>query len=246
MYKKIFLFLLVFLFSSLIFAQETDEVNPVQEEIQEEVQVENTEDINPKTGFPNIREKPFVIFDYGLSCSWVNRVVNQEDFGRSNFNYQDFLVGAYVTMQTMHMKPLNSMVRLAGYYPMSFTFNDVPQVSKAILRGSADLFAGILFELDMWNYVRINLAPGLHVFYQYSDRFNFVHVGGAALANIELPIAKHWTIKLDGIASIDYGNFGSNKNIEVYDVCWQYQLDLGFRYSKKAPNKYNYLKQPIW
>ncbi len=271
MYKKIFLFALILVFAPFVFAQGS-EINEKQENISQTETLQNEElakdttleisiekkaqdtkseneenqNLNPKTGFPLITEKPFVIFDYGLTTSWVNRVINQEDYGRSNFNFQDFLVGAYISMQTKHMKPLNSMIRIAGYYPLSFTFNGVPQVSKAVLRGSADLFAGILAEFDMWDYLRITFSPGLHVYYQYSDRFNYIHLGGAMLANLELPIAKHWTIKLDGIASLDYANLGSNKNIEIYDICWQYQLDIGVRYSKKAPNKYNYLKQSIW
>lgn len=254
MNKKILLFVLILLFTSFIFAQER-KINTEDELFSEEtVQVESTiisqkekpnEDINPITGFPLITDKPFVIFDYGISTSWVTRIINQEKYGRSNFNFKDFLVGAYISMQTKFMKPLNSMIRLAGYYPLSFTFNGVPQISKAVLRGSADLFAGILVEFDMWDYLRINFAPGLHFFYQYTDRFNYVHLGAAILSNIELPIAKNWTIKFDGIASLDYANLGSNKDIEIYDICWQYQLDIGFRYSKKAQNKYNYLKQSI-
>lgn len=239
MLKKIFFLVLIIFCSSLLFAQENNSSEYKND-------ITNSEEINPITGFPTIKEKPFVIFNYGLTTSWVNRVILQEVYQRSNFNFQDYLLGAYISMQTKHMQPLNSIVRIAGYYPLSFTFNDVPQVSKAVLRGAADLFAGILFELDMWNYLRINLAPGFHVYYQYSDRFNYVHVGVATLANVELPIAKFWTIKIDGIASLDYPNLGSNKEIEVYDICWQYQIDLGFRYSKKAKNKYNYLKQEIY
>ena len=238
MLKKIFILTLFVLLTTFSFAQTSDNATSDSDNIL-------SEELNPKTGFPAIKDKPFVVFDFGVTGSTVNRVINQEAYERSNFNFQDTLVGAYMSMQTKHMQPLNSVIRLAGYYPLSFTFNGVPQVSKAILRGSADLFAGILFELDMWNYLRINLSPGLHAFYQYSDRFNYVHVGGGILANIELPIAKYWTIKLDGIASYDYANLGSNKNIENYNVFWQYQLDFGFRYSTKYKNKYNYLKQEM-
>ena len=240
MFKKIIFLVLILLCSTLLFAQE------VENSSEQEIYINSTEDLNPITGFPTIKDKPFVVFDYGVTTSWVNRVIFQEAYERSNFNFQDNLLGAYISMQTKNMQPLNSMIRVAGYYPLSFTFNNVPQVSKAVLRGAADLFAGILFELDMWNYLRITLSPGLHAYYQYSDRFHYVHLGAAGLANIELPIAKYWTIKIDGIASLDYPNLGSNKNIEIYDICWQYQIDLGFRYSKKSQNKYNYLKQEIY
>lgn len=245
MFKKIFIFTLLVLLTTFMFAQSSDDDNSENNILLTETVETESEELNPKTGFPAIKDKPFVVFDYGVTGSTVNRVVFQEAYERSNFNFQDILVGAYISMQTKHMQPLNSVVRIAGYYPLSFTFNGVPQVSKAILRGSADLFAGILFELNMWNYLRINLSPGLHAFYQYSDRFHYVHLGGGVLANIELPIAKYWTIKIDGIASYDYANLGSNKNIENYNACWQYQLDLGFRYSRKAKNKYNYLKQEL-
>lgn len=238
MLKKIFIYTLIILLTTFSFAQ-TSEINSSDNEI-------SSEELNPITGFPTIKDKPFVVFDYGVTTSWVNRVIFQEAYERSNFNFQDNLLGAYISMQTKNMQPLNSMIRVAGYYPLSFTFNNVPQVSKAVLRGAADLFAGILFELDMWNYLRITLSPGLHAYYQYSDRFHYVHLGAAGLANIELPIAKYLTIKIDGIASLDYPNLGSNKNIEIYDICWQYQIDLGFRYSKKSKNKYNYLKQEIY
>ena len=62
------------------------------------------------------------------------------------------------------------------------------------------------------------------------------------MAGCELPIAKRWTILVNGFASLDYGNFGTNKNIEPLNYVWQYQLDLGFRYSKKATNSYSYIK----
>lgn len=222
--KKTFFIITFFIFLPLLFAQESTDNN-----------------IDPKTGFPIIEEKPFITFDEGLCCTWVNRTILQDN--RSNFNFQDFLAGAYCTMSTVNMMPLNSMIRLAAYYPLVFTFNEVPQTTKSLFQGGVDLFAGINVNLNMWNYVRFRLSPGMHFLYQYTDRFNYCNLGLAGFASIELPLSLHWTLLLDGIASIDYGNFGSNSTIEPYDVVWQYQLEFGIRYSKKQANKYNYLKQ---
>ena len=94
MYKKIFLFILVLFFTSFVFAQETEintESISSEETVQQEDIVSTTEevieDINPKTGFPAIKDKPFVVFDYGVAASTVNRVIFQEIYERSNFNY---------------------------------------------------------------------------------------------------------------------------------------------------------------
>ena len=56
-----------------------------------------------------------------------------------------------------------------------------------------------------------------------------------------MPLARRWTLLLNGMASLDNANLGSNKKMEVYDLAWQYQASLGFRYSKRAPNVKTYI-----
>lgn len=202
---------------------------------------EDSEDVvlNPKTGFPEITEKPFLTFDYGPSVSWVTRV--QKQTGRSNFALEHTMVGLYCTMRLENMMPVDSMLRVAAYYPMVSTFNKVPQTSKQTLLYAFDLFYGPVFEADMWKYVRIEFAPGFHFLYQLSDNWHYMSVGIAGMLGTEFPIAQRWTVTLNGLASFDYANLGTNAQMFPFDYSWQYQLSLGVRYSKKKPNKYSYI-----
>lgn len=199
------------------------------------------EAINPTTGFPEITEKPFIVFNEGFSCNWTSRFIKQEE--RSNFVFDYFMLGAWFGISTFNMKPINSTVRISALYPLTFTFNEVPQAKKNMIQFAIDLFAGPEFRSDMWNYVRINFAPGLHFFFQNEDRWNYVSLGAGCLLGIELPLARRWTILLNGLAAIDYPNLGTNRIMEPYTLSWTYQLDLGVRYSKKATNTWNYIKQ---
>ena len=54
---------------------------------------------------------------------------------------------------------------------------------------------------------------------------------------------KPYTILVNGLASLDYGNFGSNRDIQPYNLVYNYQLELGVRYSKKKPHQYSYLSK---
>jgi len=196
--------------------------------------------LDAKSGFPEITDKPFVVFNEGFTSAWVTRIVLQED--RSNFVIKDFMPGVCFGFTTHNMRPLNSTVRLAVYYPYASTFNGVPQKAKNVIRYAVDCFAGPVFQPDMWNYVRFNLAPGIHVLYQTGDRFCYIDLGAAALAGVEFPVSRGWTVLLDGLFAVDYGNLGTNAAMEPYDYVWEYQLSLSVRYSVKAPNRYSYLR----
>lgn len=196
--------------------------------------------LDPNTGFPVILNKPFIVFNEGITGSWITRIVRQTD--RSNFVFKDFMAGAYFSLETKNMQPVDSMVRFAVYYPLSFKFNGHPQVPKNMLNFAFDLFAAPVFlQMDMWNYLRFNITAGLHFLYQMGDRWNYINLGIGALAGMELPVARRWTMLINGYMSIDYGNFGTNRHLEPYDLVWQYQLDIGVRYSRRALNQYSYI-----
>jgi hypothetical protein len=186
------------------------------------------------------KEKPFLVWNEGVSTTWVTRIIRQED--RSNFVFSDFMFGMYLGVQSVNMQPLNSVIRLTAYYPVTAKFNTFPQIPKSPLHYALDLFAGVDFELNMWQMVRFNLAPGLHVFFQNADRWNYVNVGIGGLAGLELPLTRGWTFMVNGIASLDDGNLGTNSTMEPYNFVYQYQLDLGVRYSKKNSNPKPYIK----
>ena len=197
------------------------------------------EQLDPNTGFPVINPKPFIIFNEGVSWASVTRIQKQDS--RSNFVFRDDMIGAFFGIQTKNMQPCNSIVRIAAYYPYHHTFNEVPQDSMQTILYGCDIFAAPLFETDMWKYVRIHFAPGIHFLYQLSDNWNYIDLGLGAQLGLELPVAWHWTILVNGFATADYGNLGSNKNMMPFDYCWEYQLELGLRYSRKAPNEFSYI-----
>lgn len=184
--------------------------------------------------------KPFVTFNYGASATWVTRIKKQT--GRSNFVYNDFLAGLYFTTELRKLAFFDIMLRVAAYYPLSYTFNKVPQTIAQPLAFGFDGFLGINFKFSIFDKLYIDLAPGAHVLYQMSDRFNFIDLGVAAMLGLEFPISPRWTILMNGYASLDYGNLGTNMHMEPYDIVWQYQTSFGVRYSKRAQNPNPYIK----
>lgn len=235
--KKIFL---AFSLALLIFPAFSQETNLFETSTSDDHNDTNVE-INEKTGFPKIKAKPFVMFNEGIAIAQVTRI--QTVSGRSNFVWQNDMIGAFFQIQTRNMKPLNSVIRTSVFYPFYNKFNEVKQFPKQTILYAFDLFAGPILETDMWKYVRLKFGLGLHYMYQLSDEYHLNYLGGGALAGLELPIEPRWTILLDGTFSFDYPNFGTNRLVQPYDYSWQYQLNLGVRYSVKGKNRYSYIRQ---
>ena len=235
--KKIFL---AFSLALLIFPAFSQETNLFETSTSDDHNDTNVE-INEKTGFPKIKAKPFVMFNEGIAMAQVTRI--QTVSGRSNFVWQNDMIGAFFQIQTRTMKPLNSIIRTSVFYPFYNKFNEVKQFPKQTILYAFDLFAGPILETDMWKYVRLKFGLGLHYMYQLSDEYHLHYLGGGALAGLELPIEPRWTILLDGTFSFDYPNLGTNRLVQPYDYSWQYQLNLGVRYSVKGKNRYSYIRQ---
>jgi len=185
--------------------------------------------------------RPFVVFSEGAAFSWLTRIIKQT--GRSNFVFNDFLLGLYFRMDMENIKYVNPMLRLAVLYPLTSTFNKFPQKPKNPLHLGADMVAGARFDILNLKYLRLNIGPGVHMFFLNSDRWNYFELGGAAFVGMELPLTKRWTLLCNFFASIDYGNLGANRLIEPFDICYQYQVDIGVRYSKKLENKTSLFSQ---
>ena len=130
--------------------------------------------LDEKTGFPLILKKPFPVFDYGVASSWVTRIIRQTE--RSNFVFQDSLVGIYVNMRSQNMEPLDSMIRIAFYYPYSYRFNGQVQPAVNMLNFGIDLFAAPIVNLSLWNYITFDLGTGLHCFYEQGDRWQYINL----------------------------------------------------------------------
>jgi len=188
----------------------------------------------PPPSPPDQSNNIFFTFNQGASAAWLTRVINQNE--RSNFVFRDFLPGLYFGAELRSLPYIIPMARLAAYYPLTTTFNDMPQKPVTPLHFAADMVIGLRFEPFTIKYVRINAGPGLHLFFLNADRWNYFNVGAAAAAGVELPLVTRWTLLVDGYASIDNGNWGSNRQMEPFDIAWQYQINVGFRYSRKKEN----------
>jgi len=202
-------------------------------------QSEQDVEINSKTGFPEIKAKPYVAYDWGACYNLITRIQLQQT--RSNFVYQDHLFGLFFGLQTYDMKPLNSMARVSVYMPFYKTFNGMEQKSKQSFLYGFDAFYGIKLDFDMWKYVRFDFAAGPHLTYELTDAYHLVYLGGEVLVRMELPISTRWTILMDANFSLDYANCGTNSSMQPFEIAYQYQYNLGARYSKKSTNQYSYL-----
>jgi len=179
--------------------------------------------------------KIFFTFNEGATAAWLTRIINQTS--RSNFVFRDFLPGLYFGAELRNIKYIVPMARLAAYYPLTSTFNMMPQKPVTPLHYAADMLIGARFEPFNTKYVRINAGPALHLFFLNADRWNYFNLGAAAVVGVEVPLLQHWTFLVDGCASIDNGNLGTNRQMEPFDIVWQYQVNVGVRYSKKLPNR---------
>ncbi|MCL2042707.1 MAG: hypothetical protein FWG89_01060 [Treponema sp.] len=189
---------------------------------------------NPEDRAEGTANRPIFVFEEGLTASWLTRIIRQTE--RSNFVFRDFLPGLYFRTDLHNLPYVTPMVRLAVYYPLISTFNNFPQKPNTPLHYAADLTTGLHFRLFDFRFLRLNMGPALHVFFLNSDRWNYLNIGGAAFAGLEAPVSRNWTIIANGFVSLDNGNAGANRSMEPFDIVYQYQIDLGVRYSKKIQN----------
>ena len=75
-------------------------------------QESGTPNLNENTGAPASTDKIFVVYNEGFAASWVTRIIRQET--RSNFVWQDTLLGAYFGIQTRNLRPFDITVRLSA------------------------------------------------------------------------------------------------------------------------------------
>jgi len=185
-----------------------------------------------------VKSMPQVVYNFGATAAWLTRIIKQEKFGRSNFVFKDFFPGAYFSAE-LHKLPVVPFiipeVRVAAYYPLISKFNEMKQANRPLDIG-LDFFAGVRFEL-VKGFFKLNAGPGLHFFYMSSARWHYFNLGGAIAAGIEFAFSPKWSIVVDVLASIDSGNLGGNKNMELFDMTYQYQTSIGARYSKKVLNE---------
>jgi hypothetical protein len=188
---------------------------------------------------PSMTDEPanrlFVVFSEGAACSWLTRIIMQTE--RSNFVFEDFLPGAYFRVDLQVNEYIAPMARIGVFYPLISTFNRFPQEPKTPLHFGVDMMPGVMFSTPELKYFRLNGGPALHFFFLNADRWNYFDLGLAAFVGVELSLFTNWTLLCNGYASIDNGNLGGNRNMEPFDIAYQYQVDIGVRYSTAKINK---------
>jgi len=135
-------------------------------------------------------------------------------------------------MELHNVRYITPVVRLSACYPLTSSFNHVPQKPNTPLHIGADLIAGIKFDIINFKYFQFNAGPALHMLFLSADRWNYFNLGGAAVAGIEFSVNQNLTLLLDGYLSLDNGNLGSNRLMESFDIAYQYQAGIGVRYSR--------------
>ncbi len=187
-----------------------------------------------------------LLHNWGISWASITRI--QKQTGRSNFVWNDKLIGAYYEMTTNNFLVMGRKVnvdlfaRNAFYYPYAYTFNKVKQITTQTLLYNFDLFTGVKFSMNFWDWVTVSAKPGLHVLYQLHDKWHYVHLGAGLGLEAEMPISSRWSFNIGGIFTWDNANLGSNKRMRPFDLSWEYQAQLGFRYSKKKLNPKSFVK----
>lgn len=181
---------------------------------------------------------PYVTFSEGVTYSFVNRI--QRNDHAANFVWQDHLIGLYTEGYTKNFT-VNFLGRFSIFYPFAHTFNGMDNPPKQVILYAFDFFGAPYLPISIKDWVRIIIAPGVHWMYQLTDEYHLNYVGGGQQLTIELPIARRWTIMLTGLATLDYPNWGSNRHIQEYDFAYQFQGQIGFRYSRWNENKKYYI-----
>ena len=187
-----------------------------------------------------------LLHNWGISWASITRI--QKQSGRSNFVWNDQLIGAYYEMTTNNFLVMGKKIKVdlfarnAFYYPYAYTFNKVKQVTTQTLLYNFDLFTGAKFSMNFWDWVTLSAKPGIHVLYQLHDKWHYVHLGAGLGMEAEMPISSRWSFNIGGIWTWDNANLGSNRRMRPYDFCWEYQAQLGFRYSKRDLNPKSFVK----
>ena len=132
--------------------------------------------------------------------------------------------------------------RNAFYYPYAYTFNKVKQVTVQQVLYNLDFFTGVKFSMNFWDWVTVSAKPGLHVLYQLHDKWHYVHLGAGLGLEAEAPISSRWSFNIGGMWTWDNANLGSNRRMRAFDYAWEYQAQLGFRYSSRDLNPKSFVK----
>lgn len=182
---------------------------------------------------------PYVMHNWGLSWSRVTRIQTQTT--RSNFVWNDNLIGAFYSAQTGNL-PLNVIGKLAILYPYHCDFNGMEQKSKQVILYAFDFNAGPIWTIPLGEISKLDLAPMFHFRYQLSDKYHHFDLGAGIFVGFEFPVTRKFSVLLNGEFAYDFGNLGTNGRMQPFNPVFSYSADLGFRITTRGANKFHYIK----
>lgn len=222
--KKIFIALLLICSSFFLFAQEAETSDTKNDSVT----------VSTPLWFD-------VAFSEGVSFNQLTRIEKLTD--RSNFVRENFMAGAFFSVQTVDFWKLDFILQLGAYYPFYNAFNGMAQKTRNMFNYAFDMYFGALYSNTHIKFLLIDISLGLHYMYQLTDEYHMNYVGLGTLDTIRLPLSSRWTLVNNYFFSFDNPNLGTNKNIQPFTASYQYHIDLGIRYSRRVFNDYSYISK---
>lgn len=236
--KKCLIFAVLILLFSNVFAQELTSASLDIEP------TDNTELLGAHKEAWTGNDEFHLLFNEGLCSAVVTRISKPNNPRITNFVWEDYLLGAWFEAETVNLAMLDILARVSVYYPLDHKFNGMRQKAKEMFLYGADFYSGLILRMDILNFIAdFQISVGPHASYLLTDEFHLVSLGGGVTAKASLPITRSWSVLLEGMFSMDYGNLGSNNDYYItFDYCYEYQFYAGFRYSRKHRNLHPYIK----
>ncbi len=238
--KKIFLpFILIFIIIPLNARQAQKSFNS-QNLSPEKIQFLNAAQLlEQQTQLKNAQKSDWlktVYLEMEEGFTWANITRIQTATERSNFVWNDMLIGAYYTIRTQELPFLDLALRLQFFYPYQHKFNEMQQYSKQVILYAFDGFFGPYFKWNLFKHFNFSITAGAHCMYQLSDEYHLIYLGAGSILGLEFPVTRRWTITSSAGFTWDNANAGTNRLVQPFDYSWQWNINLGVKYSKNHPS----------
>lgn len=175
-----------------------------------------------------------LVFDEGVSYCQLTRIEKLED--RSNFVRETMMAGPFFQLQTVDFSFIDYMFKISAYYPVYSAFNGMKQKSKNMFNYAINAYLGMVYTDTQFGYINLNYSLGLHYMFQVTDEWFMHYVGLGGMVGLQIPLTKGWSIIESNFIAFDNPNLGKNRSIQPFDAAYQFQIDLGVRYSKRCKN----------
>lgn len=217
--KRAILILIIFNIITSLFSQELYEDSPTK----------------PQLDIPKIS----IRLDEGISFCQLTRIEKKAD--RSNFVRETMFTGAYISAQTVDLSFFDVIINVDIYYPVYNAFNGMKQKPRNMWNYGINTFTGLTYDYDKLKMINISAAIGMHYMFQITDEWYMHYIGIGGELGLIFPLTKNWAIVNNNFFSFDNANIGANQVKQPFDGSYQYNINLGVRYSKRNQNPYYYI-----